>query len=286
MSDKSKITSNDCKLAESIQSHLSKEGHVYQVASTVKHLGIQYNSARKRPVSILSSRFKKTRKRFLKSKMIASVSRKAKRLYAGSCFPSATWGHQSAGISPTQLEDLELNALSCAGNRAPGSCRFFSLLLAYGLNGQPLARIIRECMREWVILVKSLDNKFNNEKDLFAVTWRTARNKLKSQPIPFLIHHVHGFMSNIIYILRGAGWDPISMDLWADHNGQLVSIYTHNTDTLASLITYSYALSRFKSCYTHENGKGIEGGVELIFKFSRCFIMCYIWWHMAHAARS
>ena len=101
MSDKSKITSNDCKLAESIQSHLSKAGHSFQIATTVKHLGIQYNSAKKRPVSILSSRIKKTRKRFLKTKLIASVSRKPKWLYAGSCLPSATWGHQSAGISPT-----------------------------------------------------------------------------------------------------------------------------------------------------------------------------------------
>ena len=120
-----------------------------------RDLGVTYAAATKRPVKQLSARLSKTRKfRIKKISRLASVSRNARKLFTGSAYAAATWGHQATALSDSQVIALERDALNCAGIKTSGRCRTMGLLVAYGKLGTPRARIIRETIKSWFELMK------------------------------------------------------------------------------------------------------------------------------------
>ena len=100
-----------------------------------------------RPASILKARFAKSKQRHIKISRLAKIVRKARKLFTGSAFSAATWGHQAAALSEAQLLDVERAALASTGITKEGRCRTIALLVAFGLLGPPRARIIRETLR-------------------------------------------------------------------------------------------------------------------------------------------
>ena len=68
-----------------------------------------------------------------------------------------TWGHQAVGLSNFQVLNLERRALACSGIKAAGRCRTIGVVVAYGLLGTPVARVIRETLVAWCDLINMID---------------------------------------------------------------------------------------------------------------------------------
>ena len=80
---------------------------------------------------------------------LARICRAARKLYSGSAFSAATWGHQSCGLSDSTVLPLERNALSSTGIKPEARCRTIALAVSFGVLGTPRARVIRETINEW-----------------------------------------------------------------------------------------------------------------------------------------
>ena len=52
---------------------------------------------------------------------LAKITRKCRKLYIGSGFASATWGHQASGFSDTDIIQLERDALALACAQQPAA---------------------------------------------------------------------------------------------------------------------------------------------------------------------
>ncbi len=145
------------------------------MATFARDVGVTATSAARRPTRLVKQRFDKTRKRITKTKQLASISRKARKLYSGSGFAASTWGHQAAGVSDSHVRALERDALACTGIRPEGRCRTIALMISYGLLGTPKSRIIRETIKAWIDVLKLSSDSLINDINL---AWPLARNKL------------------------------------------------------------------------------------------------------------
>ena len=108
---------------------------------------------------------------------IAKSNKRARKLYTGSAFTMATWGHQGSGIPNSELLGLERDAISGTGISSAGRCRTIGLLVAYGLLGTPRATIVRETIRSWFEIVRiasAVPQVINNIR----YDWGEAKHKL------------------------------------------------------------------------------------------------------------
>ena len=113
--------------------------------------------------------------RLSKIKSIAKISTKAINLWKASGFTASTWGHASCGISMTQLNSLEREALACTGFNKSGKCRIVGLITQFGIMGLPFARIIKETIFQWFDLLKLLSPSDISE---LKTAWCEARDAI------------------------------------------------------------------------------------------------------------
>ena len=139
LSPKGSVLSNTPSRTRILHTLLAKSGVKYNAAESVRDLGVAYTAGTRRPTSILLERLREVKNRILKVKHIASasISRLARKLFTGAAYAAATWGHQSSGLSPNQVADLEKQALDCTG-LSVGRCRTTSLVVCFGLQGNPM----------------------------------------------------------------------------------------------------------------------------------------------------
>ena len=145
-------------------------------------------------------RFRNGKKRISKIKGIAKVSRMARKLFTGSGFAAASWGHQSAGTTPTQLAIFERQALACSGLPTYGRCRLISLSVIYGINGTPQARMIRETINLWFQILRMQICLMKRIQE----SWLESRKCLLKHKHPYI--QICGIMSNVIVLLIDAGF--------------------------------------------------------------------------------
>ena len=128
----------------------------------------------------------------------------------------ATWGHQAAGVSETQLLHLERDAMACSGISTAGRCRAIGLLVAYGVLGTARARIIRETLRDWFGMLRLAESQPNAIENIRSA-WAKAKSVLRNNNNN--IQSVHGIMSNLIHMLIQAKWNPVAYNMWVDPCG-------------------------------------------------------------------
>jgi len=220
-------------------------------------LGITHAAAANRPPKLFNSRFNKAKTRMLRISRLARVSKHSRKLFYGSGFSAQTWGHQACAFSPSQLLSLERSALACAGIKAEGRCRTVALATAYAVLGPHRARIVRQTLRAWFSIVRTLSETQIND---LRAAWSRARDALVDNDS---MHQVYGLMSNVIFMLNQAQWAPRAYNVWQDHEGSTWAMTEHSfSPGIVAAITKAFLLldcARFKN---HPNGKGIKDGFD------------------------
>ena len=154
LSPKAVVTASTDKLARALQKELLTYGMKFGIDGNARDLGIAHTAASSRPSKLLASRFAKRTKKIMKVKKLAKVGRKCRKLFTGSVYSSATWGHQAAGLSDSCILELEREALACTGINPAGRCRKLGLIAAFGMHGSPRSRLERETIRAWFDVLK------------------------------------------------------------------------------------------------------------------------------------
>jgi len=102
--------------------------------------------------NILKTRIKNSQGALNKIYKLAKISRRARVLFSGAGFSKATWGHQTAGLSMQEWTKIEVAAAN-AGGFGKGRCRYTVLCVAYGPEGHPFVRGIKELFILWFKLI-------------------------------------------------------------------------------------------------------------------------------------
>ena len=152
LSLKAVIVSSSLKLTNLLTKELAIHKLVFTKAKHARDLGISHSCGKRTLNSILSDRMAKSKARMKKISKLAVLNRRARKLFTGSAFAMATWGHQAAAISDAKMLELERDALSCSGINPAGRCRTIGLVVAYGVQGTLRAGVVRETMRAWFSL--------------------------------------------------------------------------------------------------------------------------------------
>ena len=189
----------------------------FTVAESARDLGISYTAGKpvKPTMNISKQRTLKTKSRITRTIRLSKITKQARKLFSGSVFAASTWGHQSFGISATDVLRIERAAASSAG-LPNGRCRFMTLCAAYGPRGHPYARIIKESIRLWFQTIRAAYNSSNVEREDLRLAWskiKQERDYLKQKADSL----VSGMMSSLIKLLSSLGWIPFEIDLWI-HN--------------------------------------------------------------------
>ncbi len=253
------VASND-KLATSLIKELASYGLFFNKFNNARDVGITTTAGKKRPNNRVKNRFAKAQPRKIKIARLAKISKLARKLFTGSSFSAQTWGHQGSAISENQMIDLERDALASTGIRAGGRCRCLGLLVGFGQLGTPRARIIRETLRGWFDLLRQSDEE--RIRDIRSA-WTKARNNFIS--INYNVSGVHGIMSNVIYIVHHAGWNPLHFNHWIDpdETAWTISNFKVSPDIIAAQLTQSYLLIAVKRAADHYDGKGMQHGIDV-----------------------
>ncbi len=191
-------------------------------------------------------------------KKVAKVSRLARKLFTGSGFSASTWGHPVSPLSDRMLIGLERDALASTGIKAPGRCRAIALVTAFGLQGTPRSRLVRETISVWFDVLKQCDAEVTRD---LGEAWFRAKTKCENNPK----YPVRGIMTNLICILLKAKWIPQAMDCWIDPQGASWTMtgVLVSPNIIATVINRDLFMGELKRAATHYNGKGIENGIHV-----------------------
>jgi len=120
-------------------------GSTYNVADGTRDLGVDFSFSKNQKVrkTILKNRIKNSQGALNKIYKLAKISRRARVLFSGAGFSKATWGHQTSGLSMQEWTKIEIAATNAAGF-GKGRCRYTALCVAYGPEGHPFVRGIKE----------------------------------------------------------------------------------------------------------------------------------------------
>jgi len=258
LSPKAVISANSKKLSNILHQELSNYQLTFVKSRAARDLGVDHTSAKRRPSSLLILRDNKSKVRRSHICKLAKISRKARRLFSGSAFAMSTWGHQASAIADTSILNLERDALGSTGIPAPGRCRALALVCAFGVLGTPRARIIRETMSAWFKLVLDL-----NSVELYNLrcAWGKAKLAIRGNTC---VSQVLGLMSNVIYILVKAGWEPFAYNLWTDDEGATWTMTSRlfSPNIVSAALAKSYLALDLRRAETHYNGQGIKNGID------------------------
>lgn len=148
---------------------------------------------------------------------LAKLSRRTRVLFSGAGFSKSTWGFQTAGLSFAHWVKIEVAAANAAGFNQ-GRCRYSSLCIAYGENGHPFVRAIRELFVLWFKLIIPLVKTKDKFLDELSVAWQLIKAQVNpdDKQITFKdsLIKVQGVVSQVVVFLYCLGWDPVRFDKW------------------------------------------------------------------------
>jgi hypothetical protein len=263
LSPKASIVASHDGLAVSAQKELATYGMTFQVERESRDLGISHAGGNRRPFKLLNTRYRKRVNKNLKIKSIAKITRKARKLYTGSGYSSSTWGHQACGFSDTMIINLERDALNSTGIKQAGRCRAVALIVAFGIQGNPRARLVRETVKAWFELLRMVDSRTMGE---LKIAWARATDHLQHTYAQNknVQSNIIGVMSNVIAILIKAKWFPKALHVWQDEHGSswVMSGAKVSPDIVANAINRSYTNLEMYRAASHYNGKGLSEGMH------------------------
>ena len=245
-------------LALALQKELSFYGMHFIVKNHARDLGISHTAAARRPSQLFRNRFLKRKTRVSKVIKLAKISKRCRKLFTGSVYSSATWGHQASGISDSSILELDREALACSGINPAGRCRTMGLIAAYGLQGTPRSRLVRETIKAWFDVIKLGGPKLIKQ---IRAAWPEALKFIQNNPKS---ENVVGLMTNLILILTKAKWTPSTYSAWRSPDGDTWSMTGSlvSPDIVASQVNKDLFISDFARAEGHYNGKGRACGIH------------------------
>ena len=270
LSPKAKIVASKFSQALRVAQGLFKYGVTFRAVKNARDLGITYGGAKNNNVrsvarfppkrnksgqTELDKRLLRVRSRTAKISKIAQVSRNARKLFSGSAFASGTWGHQASGLSVSQTLALERQAVAAAGFPAKGRCRTTSLVIAYGVQGTVKSRLIRETVVAWFSMLKHFKA---GESNLLRHAWVEAKRSSKVGDAPV------GLMTNMLHIVRNAGWHPHAFNAWEDTQGWAYALAdaTISPTVIANKLAIATLNKDLARASSHYDGKGMHKGID------------------------
>ena len=139
-----------------------------------------------------------------------------------------------------------------------------SVLVAFGPQGTPRARLIRETIREWFLFVRSLSpGSVNALRCAWAkcATFLKGMYRLRASSIT---NHIRSLMSNVIVLLLKAQWDPTAFNVWKATDGSLWIMNDSNTspEAVTTALIHAYLHLEYSRASCHYNGGGFQDGLQ------------------------
>lgn len=179
----------------------------------------------------VSARVGKTQLRFSRVKRLASSSRRARILFSMRVFPVSFYGHVAHPPTSSQLKLFDNMAVACTGIKQASRCKTSALIVAYGQNTHPAARIVTDLFKSWLRLLNGFETKFGSLA-LIKQAWRVmfaaytqegsrkvlvklGSKKSRSKMARLLAtRKTSGTASNIFFTSLSLDWEPLAFDVW------------------------------------------------------------------------
>jgi len=155
--------------------------------------------------------------------------------------------------------DMERDALAASGIKAAGRCRAIALVTAYGLQGTPRSRLVRETINVWFDVLRQCSSKVLGDL-------RSAWAEVVNSNAGDLIHiPVRGILTNVISILTKAKWSPRTVNCWMDPRGNRWTMSgTHTAPSIvAGMVNQDLFKEELRRASLHYNGKGMAAGIHI-----------------------
>ncbi|MDP6586066.1 MAG: hypothetical protein QF535_15560, partial [Anaerolineales bacterium] len=135
-----------------------------------------------------------------------------------------------------------------------------ALLAAYGTQGTPRARVVRETFRDWFSIIRQAQSEPNLINDI-RVAWAKAKQQLS---IDNAVGNIRGIMSNVVYILNQAQWNPRTFDCWEDplNNQWVIKDFKTAPDIVAAAVSRTFLDNELPRAAKHHDGQGLQEGVD------------------------
>lgn len=256
--------------------HLVQElktlGITYNTTETTRDLGIDFSFSRKPKVRkcILKQRIQNSKGTLNRIYRIAKVSRRARVLFSGAGYSKSTWGQQASAITLQELAKIEAAAVNAAGF-GKGRCRCSALCIAYGLEGQPLTRAIKETFILWFKLILPLIKQNHPILNHIDESWNSIYRDMKLQDDQITLEkglaRADGIAAHITVILYSLKWKPIQYDTWEDPQGNPWQLHAEYDKpfpmmTVIHAIIDSYHEYMAPNAAKHFDGASITGAIS------------------------
>ena len=126
------LVASQPRLAKALARRLRAKGLQVCVASAGECLGVSINRAGRQNAASTRARFAKGKRRADRIRSLATVSRKAAKLFASGAKPQIVYGTKQYGTCSSAREDLDATAAKCVGGAGLCPCRTTLLFLRLG----------------------------------------------------------------------------------------------------------------------------------------------------------
>jgi len=246
-------------------------GITYNTAETTRDLGIDFSFSRKPKIRkcILKQRIQKSKGTLNRIYRIAKVTRRARVLFSGAGYSKSTWGQQASAITLQEWSKIEVAAVNAA-SFGKGRCRYSALCIAYGPEGQPFTRAIKETFILWFKLILPLIKQNSPILIHIEESWNQIYKDMKLQDTKITLEkglaRADGIAAHITVILYSLQWKPIQYDTWEDPQGNTWQLHADFDRpfpmmTVIHAIIDSYHEYMAPNAAKHFDGASITGAI-------------------------
>jgi len=243
-------------------------GTTYNVAENTRDLGDDFSFSKNQKVrkNILKARIKNSQGALNKIYKLTKISRRARVLFSGAGFSNATWGHQTSGLSMQKWTKIEVAAAN-AGGFGKGRCRYTALYVAYGPEGHPFVRIIKELFILWFKLILPMTRNRDPTLQSIEEAWSQIYIKIaegqQSITLEKCMSKTDGIAAQVVVILYSLGWIPVNYDKWLDPDGNEWILASESTEPFPVMpliwkILHTYHRKQINKASEHFDGSWLQ----------------------------
>ena len=233
-----------------LQAARTKRGFEYpQVCTALKDLGAQTTLARCRRVGVQKARLGKGRG-------------KRKQLVKGNIMPTATWGHQAAGLAKTMVRSFRAQLAQKALFRKKLGCLQTAYRLFMNKEADPqFALPIRQVV-SWCQLLRQTRP---SALELVGRAWKIQAAKIQHCRVHWC--YARGPMAACMCVLKDLGWGFSELFCWVDPGNQAWTFSLDEPMTVRRLLEkleWCCERNLWREAVRHQGGVDLGGGVDLV----------------------
>ena len=222
-----------------------------------KDLGVDSNAGRRRRLATFLGRQGKAKSRSRRMRNLRIPRPKARiRLARGSVLTSATYGHQSQGISPKRMKWLRATLVSNLGRQTLGGTLTVLEIHSHQIP-DPLEQIVCEHVQVFLRILSRSPAIWEEVQS----AWPMIQARLEASPHPWKI--VAGPISAMMQYCRDLGWGIDDPKFW-QVQGQVISLDFNPflCYDLQRRVRDSVKHSRLQSISLQPGGHGAQDGLD------------------------